>query len=283
MKKYLLLSAIFCFALTNCTNEGMELNTYGGKGLSFVHFVGDKLDISTALDEPAEHNVRTITISSTEKSDVERSYTLTIDPSSTAIEGTHYTLSSKTITIPAGAYASNAITITVVVDNLIKDVLTAILVMDDKDFIDYGSVMTVSMNRYDLCEFEESMLVGTFNYVSPPSEWYESGVLTLTADPGDPYKIYIQGIPSEGLTWNGTPIVLNVQPYAPGLTDLSLSGPKAVVADDLGEWGYPYYTNFAFEAVSGSFNVCSGAYTIYFEITDDDPIPWGTYLFTFSK
>ena len=281
MKKiFFILISVFVSSLISCTDEGMEFDTNGGKGLSFTHFVGTSIAISTALNEPAEHNTRAITISSTEKATVPRTYTMTIDPSSTAIEGIHYNLSSKTITIPAGEYSSSA-TISAVVDNLLAEVVTVILVIEG-DAIDYGSKMTVSMNRYDLCDFNESMLVGTFKYVSPPDEWYEEGILTLEADPDDPYTIYIKGIPSEGLTWNGTPIILNVEPYTPGSSSLSLSGPPAVVADDLSEWDMPQYTNFGFEAVEGYYSICDRSYTIYFDIFDDDG-PWGTFLFTFKQ
>lgn len=273
MKKYILLicSIIFAFGQTTCVDEGMEFDTYGGKGIAFVHFVGSSITLSTELEEleDAPHSA-TITISSTAKSDQARTYTLQVDPFSKAIEGTHYNLSSKTVTIPAGQY-SGSVTISVIIENLVKPVLDAVFTIDSDDAIDYGKKLTVFMNRYDLCEFEEEMLVGTFNYAS--EDWAEWGVLTLTADPDDPYKIYINGPPSEDLDWNENPVELNVNP-----NDFTLSGPRCIVAEK--DW-YGR-DNLAFEALEGIFDFCAESYTIIFKISVNQGT-YGEYEFVFSK
>ena len=271
MKKFLILlcSAIFIMSITTCVDEGMEFDTNDGKGLAFTHFVGSAISIATELEAVEEHTV-TITVSSTVKSDQARTYTLSADASSTAIEGTHYNLSSKTITIPAGQF-SGSVTLTVVIDNLISDVLRAVLTIDDADVISYGGIMTVSMNRVDLCEFDESMLVGTFNYAS--EDWMEWGTVSLAADPDDPFTIYINGIPTEDLDWNETPIILHIDPV-----DYSISGPKAIVAEDA--WGYGA---IGFEALEGSFDICSGTYILILDITLDSLGSVGDYEFIFSK
>jgi len=262
MKKYIsIIIAIFALTLTTCTNEGREFDTHGGNGLAFVHFVGSSITLSTELEEmeDAPHSA-TISVSSTVKSEQARTYTLQIDPSSTAIEGTHYNLSSKTVTIPAGQY-SGSVTITVIIDNLVKDRLSAVFILDSDDVIDYGKKMTVIMNRYDLCEFETSMLVGTFNYVS--DDWDEEGIVKIEADPDDPYKIYILSPLSEDITWNENPIVVYVDPET-----YTITGPKCVVIDSLDEWGVPW-TNYFCEAVDGVFDYCTGTYTISFHLGCD--------------
>ena len=215
MKKYFLIITAFLalVVITSCTDEGIEFDTNGGKGLSFVHYVGNtNMTISVELDEVATAlHTAEIRISSTEKSDAARTYTLLVapapSPASPAIEGTHFTLSSKTITIPAGQY-TGSVTITVKSENLAKDPVTAVLTIDSNEAISYGKSLNVVMNRYDLCEFTPSMLVGKFNYVS--DDWAEAGKLTLEADPDDPYKIYILGIPTEEddgePEWNGNKI-----------------------------------------------------------------------------
>lgn len=273
MKKYILfLTAFFALMLTTCVDEGMEFDTNGGKGLAFVHFVGRSQIISTELDAVADHTI-TITVASTAKSEQARNFTISVDPSSTAIEGTHYNLSSKSVTIPAGQH-TGSVTLTVVIDNLIKPVLNAIFTLESGEVIDYGKSMTVAMNRFDLCDFDVSMLVGNFNYGS--EDWEEWGDLILEADPDDPYKVYILGIPSEDITWNGNKIELIIDPE-----DLTVTGSAVVVADDTSEWGLPYH-NLAFEPVSGVFDICSGEYIIDFKIfvTEGN---FGTFEFIFNK
>lgn len=157
MKKYLLLisSAILFLGLSGCTNEGMEFDTNGGKGLSFVHFVGR----TQTLAAKATAYTSAITVSSTEKSSVARTYNLIVDPSSTAIEGTHYTLSSKTITIPANEFSGSVI-LTANLDNLTPEIIAANFVLDSDEAIDYGKAFTVNM--YLFFEVTMDWLVGTW-------------------------------------------------------------------------------------------------------------------------
>ena len=114
MKKiFLIIIPVFVLVLTSCTKEKMEFDSNGGKGLAFTHFVESSIIISTDLEDVDAHSV-SIAVSSTVKSDQDRTYTISVDPSSTAIEGTDYNLSSKTVTIPAGQY-SGSVTLTVVI------------------------------------------------------------------------------------------------------------------------------------------------------------------------
>jgi len=275
MKKNILLicSLIFAFGQTSCVNEGMEFDTNGGKGLDFVHFVGSQLTISTVLDDVSAHTV-SIRVSSTEKSAQARSYSIQVAPSSTAIEGTHFNLSSKSVTIPANEYIGS-VTLTVVIGNLIKNPLNAVLTLDSDEAISYGKTMTVTMNRTDLCEFFPSMLVGSFNYVS--DDWDEEGMAMLEADPEDPYKIHILHPLSEDITWNENPLVINVDPET-----FSISGPKCVVIDNLAEWGMAAYTNYYLQAEEGEFDFCTGSYTITFILGCDQAV-FGPYHYVLSR
>ena len=280
MKKiFYIIIPVLLLILPTCTKEGMEFDTNGGKGLAFTHFVGSSIVISTTLDDVDSHSV-SITISSTVKSDQDRAYTMAVDPSSTAIEGTHYTLSSKTVIIPAGQYSGSA-TLTVIIDNLTRYAATAVFNLEGDDVIDYGGKMTVSMNRSDLCEFETSMLAGTFSYYSDPDNWDESGTVTITADPDNPYKIYINqdGImeAEEISNGNGNAIELDINPG-----DFSITGPKTIIAPDLSDWGMATYTNYYFAPVSGTYDVCEQTYTITFLIGVDQG-DWGENVITFTR
>jgi len=130
------------------------------------------------------------------------------------------------------------------------------------------------------CEFEPSMLAGTFSYYSDPDNWNESGTVTLTADPNDPYKVYINqdGImeAEEIGNGNGNAIELNINP-----SDFSITGPKTIIAPDLSDWGMASYTNYYFTPVRGSYSVCDKVYTITFLIGVDQGT-WGNMMFTFT-
>ena len=287
MKKYFsIIVAIFALVvITSCTDEGMDFDTFGGKGRTFVHFVKGSETMSVELEEveTALHSVE-IFMASTVKSDAARSYTLTVTSSSipAAVEGTHFTLSSQTITIPAGQY-SGSVTLTVISENLQKYPVTAVLSINNDEAISWGKSISVSMNRYDLCEFNTSMLVGKFDWVS--ASWHEAGNVTLEADPDDPYKIYIAGIPAEDLTWNGNKIELTVQPWVEGagMTQLSVTGTKTIIADDTAEWGpEDTYDNLAYEVRTGSYSICNASYTITFRISCDLGA-FGDFEFIFSK
>ena len=260
MKKYIILicSVVFSIGVTTCTNEGMEFDKNGGNGLSFVHFVGSRLSIGAEQDLPETHKT-TVKVSSTVKSDAARTYTLKVDGTSSAIEGTHFTMSSKTVTIPANQYAGE-VTITADIDKLDQSGVSLKLILESDEAIDYGRNMEVIMRL--VCTFTPSLLVGDYKYES--EDWEEEGDgLTFEADPEDPLKIYITGYPqSEGLSGNGNRIELNVNP-----NNYTVSGPKVCIADDLAEWGLATYLNYSFEAVSGTFDPCTSTYVISFVIS----------------
>ena len=123
-----------------------------------------------------------------------------------------------------------------------------------------------------VCYFDPSMLVGDFDWESD-EDWDETGSATIVADPNDPYKVYLDGIPqSEGLVSNGNKIVLNVNP-----NNFKVSGPKSTIAAEA--WGYHDYT---YEPVAGSYSACDEAYTITFSITVREG-SFGNFKFVFKK
>ena len=191
MKKIILLisSIIFAFSMTTCESEKMDFDTNGGKGLSFVHFVGTTQTIAAK----ANAYTATITVSSTEKSNAARTYNLVIDPASTAKEGIHYTLSSKTVTIPAGQFGAS-VTLTADLKNLTPQTVTAKFSIDSDEAIDYGKTMTVNM--YLFFEVTIDWLVGTWLWTD-----YEDGEID------DQYPVEIEKIDDKTISitniWDG--------------------------------------------------------------------------------
>ena len=193
MKKIIILisSFIFAFSLTTCESEGMDFDTNGGKGLSFVHFVGSTQTIAAKQSE----YTATITVSSTEKSNAARTYNLVVDPTSTAKEGTHYTLSSKTVTIPAGQF-SGSVTLTASLTNLTPETVTAKFSIDSDEAIDYAKNMTVNM--YLFFEVTWDWLLGTWLWTDYEKGVPEEDVSTVEITKIDDKTIGITGI------WGGT-------------------------------------------------------------------------------
>lgn len=127
-----------------------------------------------------------------------------------------------------------------------------------------------------VCYFAPFMLTGDFYYES--ADWDEEGSITIEADPDDPMKLYIYGMmESQGLTGNGNPIEINVNP-----NNFSITGPRCIIATNLGEWGLPQYTNHAYQAVSGTYSACDDMYRISFNISVDQG-GWGNNVFIFTR
>ena len=145
MKKYIsIISILILFVTLSCTKEGMEFDTNGGKGKLFVHFVGSAQEIVTRSNQA---NTLEIIVSANSLSDANRTYNLKIESSSTAVEGEHYVLSAKTITIPANQY-SGKVTLTANNDNLTPEEVVINLIIDSEDAIDYGSKQTIYLSSF---------------------------------------------------------------------------------------------------------------------------------------
>ena len=128
------------------------------------------------------------------------------------------------------------------------------------------------------CYFDPSMLTGNFNYNS--DDWGISGSVTITADPTNPYIVYINQdgiIQGEGLSnGNGNPIELDVNP-----NNFKITGPKTIIAPDLSDFGLPY-TNYSYTPITGSYSACDDAYNITFDIAVDQG-DFGNNGFTFTR
>ena len=125
-----------------------------------------------------------------------------------------------------------------------------------------------------VCYFEPDMLIGNFNFVS--ASWEEDGLVTIVADPDDPYKVYIDGYPDVvGLPGIGR-IELTLDP-----NNFRLSGPAVVIANDLSAWEVPNQ-DYIFRPVSGTYSACDNKYTVVFNISLSLWGNQGNYEFVFT-
>lgn len=120
------------------------------------------------------------------------------------------------------------------------------------------------------CVYSTAMSTGSFHSVS--ADWNSEGDITLTADPDDPYKIYVSGLEEmEDLVEDLGPLVMYIDPVT-----FAVTAPRKAIASDA--WGYH---NIAYEG-SGTFSTCDGTYTMVFEISVDEG-SWGANAFVFTK
>jgi hypothetical protein len=121
------------------------------------------------------------------------------------------------------------------------------------------------------CAFQNSLATGSYHSVS--SDWNSEGDITITADPVDPYKVYVTGLEEmEGLVEDGGPLVMNIDPAT-----YNVSVPAKIISSDA--WGYGSITY----AGDGVYNSCDGSYVMQFEITLDALGSQGINSFTFTR
>ena len=106
MKKiiYLCIFATVVAATSCSTKKDIELNTYGGEGLEFVHF-GSASDswLVTADDESYDYSV----VVATTKAPTEAvKYNISLGEKTTGVEGTDFSIPEKSVTIKAGEYSA---------------------------------------------------------------------------------------------------------------------------------------------------------------------------------
>jgi hypothetical protein len=99
MKKiFLLLTCVTLMSTFTSCNDEEDIHVYDSGDIAYFSETASSLFVT--IDNPSED----IQIVSTATSSSDRTYTVTIDPSSTAAEGVDFSLASSTLTIPAGEY-----------------------------------------------------------------------------------------------------------------------------------------------------------------------------------
>jgi hypothetical protein len=129
-----------------------------------------------------------------------------------------------------------------------------------------------------VCPFEAAKAIGDYDVVS--LDWNASGPVTITADPEDPYTVYVDGLIENVdllTTGNGESLTLHIDPATSAVT-----GDPTVLADDLSDWGLPGYTNYGYAPTSGTYYTCDGTYVIKFDLFVDQG-SFGEFTFTFTR
>ena len=105
MKKifYICIAALAVAATSCATKPDIDIDTHGGEGLEFVHFeVAEAAWLVTADDESYDYS---IVVATTKAPAEDVTYNITVNPDkTTAVEGTDYSMPTKSVTIKAGQY-----------------------------------------------------------------------------------------------------------------------------------------------------------------------------------
>jgi hypothetical protein len=120
------------------------------------------------------------------------------------------------------------------------------------------------------CAYDVELATGSYHSVS--TDWNSEGDITITADPDDPYTVYVKGLEEiDGLVEDKGPLVMHINPV-----NYAVTADKTILASDA--WGL---TDIAYEG-TGTYNSCNGTYVMYFEISVVEG-SWGQNMFTFTR
>jgi len=121
------------------------------------------------------------------------------------------------------------------------------------------------------CAYDVDLATGSYHSVS--ADWASEGDITLSADPDDPYKIYVSGLEEmEGLIEDQGPLVMYINPATYNVTV-----PEKVISSDA--WGYGAIS-YSGRGVYGS---CDGSYIMFFDISIGVYGNQGTFGFIFTR
>lgn len=103
MKRILFLVCLIV-AVAGCSQQkDIDLNTYDGKGLEFVHFASSS--DSWLIQENSPSYVKDVVVACTYKFDKDVTYNVSVGENTTGVEGKDFRIATKSVTIPAGEYS----------------------------------------------------------------------------------------------------------------------------------------------------------------------------------
>ena len=100
-----MLAACVCLTFAGCQFEkDIDLETYGGRGLEFVHF-NTASDSWTVTKDDASY-VYEVPVACSYKYDTDKTYEIKLGEETTGVEGVDFKIANKSVTIPAGKYTA---------------------------------------------------------------------------------------------------------------------------------------------------------------------------------
>lgn len=154
-KTYILLISLLALAFSGC--EDHEADVY--KGQAFVQFKSP--NIPFPVMESGEQ-ILGVEIGVSQKSNVDQTFNVSVDPTSTAVAGVDYELIDRTVTIPAGKFTAS-IGVKGFYENATTSGKLLKLKLDaDAALINPSYGNTATVNLYQFCAFNIDELVGMY-------------------------------------------------------------------------------------------------------------------------
>jgi len=163
MKKifYICIAAL-AVAATGCKQEkDIDLNTYGGKGLEFIHFENSEESwLVTENDESYDFSL-VVAITSAPAQDV--TYNVSLGSNTTGEEGKDFSIANKSVTIKAGEY-TGAIPVKVLYETTGEGFEIELVLDVEESLINpaYGSSALISV-KSDKITIDWNWLAGNWN------------------------------------------------------------------------------------------------------------------------
>jgi hypothetical protein len=120
------------------------------------------------------------------------------------------------------------------------------------------------------CAYDVNLATGSYHAVS---DWPSEYDVAITADPDDPFTVYITGLGAlDGSTEDNGPYVLHIDPI-----DYSVSTETKLLTSDYYGYGGITYSG------DGIFGSCDGSFTLYIDISVGDYGSQGVYMFELTR
>lgn len=281
IKYYLLFVVMTSMTFTSCLVDQDALSDTFDDGPNLVGFAESEITIGTVADgeaHPAEvplHYFGPTSVNATAPVTV----SVSVDPSSTAVEGVHYQLDATTVTIDPNNDVEENLPITVLTEGIETPadeipVLTLNITevsSDGQEVVIDGKISSVDVNLAYLCPFDINNLAGTYinvvdefgSYLAPPKPF------EIVVGPGENQITLINPLQHP----EGYDIVIDVDPATGNLTV-----PKQVILN-YNNFGATQYGELSTEATgvsaptpgncigyiefSGPFTVGAGSFGSY--------------------
>ena len=187
MKKILfILAACFCLTLAGCQFEkDIDLDTYGGKGLEFVHF--NAPSESWLITEDDDTYTYDVAVGCSYAYDADKTYTVKLGEGTTGVEGVDFSLPTKTVTIKAGDYSAT-VPVTILYETTGLGFVVE-LVLDVED-----ALVNPSYGKSDFITVKTDKVVIDWEWLE--GDWIEQD------ESGDPYAVSFTKVDETHVAFN---------------------------------------------------------------------------------
>lgn len=164
MKKLLYISiAALAVVATSCSTKlDLDLDTYGGEGLEFVHFGSAAESWLVTADD--DSYVFGITVATTKAPAEAVTYNISVnEENTTGVEGTDYSIAAKSVTIKSGEYTAE-LPVTVLYDTTGEGFTLELVLSVDEALVNpaYGASVFINV-KSDKITIDWDWLVGNWN------------------------------------------------------------------------------------------------------------------------